>query len=74
MLRRLRESRNLTQAQLAERLGESQPTISRVESGASGCSAALLHRIAEALELDAIHRSELLAWAAHQNETRRRAA
>ena len=46
----LRQQRNLTQRQLAEKAGTSQPTIARVESGSyRNLSLAFLRRLAEAL-------------------------
>ena len=46
----LRHQRNLTQRQLAEKAGTSQPAIARVESGSyRNLSLAFLRRLAEAL-------------------------
>ena len=46
----LRQQRNLTQRQLAEKAGTSQPAIARVESGSyRNLSLAFLRRLAEAL-------------------------
>ena len=48
----LRERRNLTQAQLAERCGIDQGDISRIERGSTNPTARTLQRIAEALDAD----------------------
>jgi transcriptional regulator with XRE-family HTH domain len=47
---RLRIARGLTQAQLAEMVGTKQPSIARLESGASEPSVAFLRKVAAALE------------------------
>ena len=47
---RLRILRGLTQEQLAELVGTKQPSIARLESGASIPSVSFLRRIADALE------------------------
>jgi transcriptional regulator with XRE-family HTH domain len=49
----LRMERNLTQKELAERMGTSQPAIARVESGNyRNVSLAFIRRLAEALGAD----------------------
>jgi DNA-binding XRE family transcriptional regulator len=48
-LRDLRESRNLSQAELATRVGTQQPAIARIESGKVLPRLDLLHKIAAAL-------------------------
>ena len=46
----LRKRQNLTQKQLAEKIGTSQPAIARLESGSYGnLSLSFLRRVAEAL-------------------------
>jgi transcriptional regulator with XRE-family HTH domain len=47
---RLRIARGLTQAQLAEMVGTKQPSIARLESGASEPSVAFLRKVAAALD------------------------
>jgi len=51
VLKKARERRKLTQAELAKRVGVHQVTIARLETGARGPSADLLHRLAKALKL-----------------------
>ena len=46
---RLRIKLGLTQTQLAERVGTKQPSIARLESGASSPSLSFLEKVAEAL-------------------------
>jgi len=48
----LRESRGLTQSELAERCGIDQGDISRIERGSTSPTARTLQRIAEALDSD----------------------
>ena len=49
----LRQQKNLTQRQLAEKAGTSQPAIARVESGSyRNLSLAFIRRIAEALDAE----------------------
>jgi transcriptional regulator with XRE-family HTH domain len=48
----LREKHGLTQAQLAERCGNDQGDISRIERGSTSPTARTLLRIAEALDAD----------------------
>jgi len=48
----LRESRGLTQSELAERCGIDQGDISRIERGSTSPTARSLQRIAEALDSD----------------------
>ncbi len=45
MIRRLREEKNLTQANLAERVGSSQSRIARIEAGAADVTLDLLIRV-----------------------------
>lgn len=48
----LRQSQNLTQKQLAERVGTSQPAIARLESGNyQNISLSFLRRVAKALDV-----------------------
>ncbi len=51
-LRAERERLGLTQAELAERMGTSQPTVARLEAGGVTPSLDTLHRAAEALGLE----------------------
>lgn len=44
----------LTQSELAERMGTSQPTIARLEAGGVTPSLDTLHRVAEALRLELV--------------------
>lgn len=48
----LREDRNLTQAELAERCGIHQSDVSRIERGSISPTTRTLRRIAEALDAD----------------------
>ena len=48
-LRRLREAADLTQVQLGEKIGVTQPVIARLESGKVMPDVKTLHRIAQAL-------------------------
>lgn len=48
-LKELRERKNLTQAELARKIGVNRSYISRIESGKSKPSLALLERIANEL-------------------------
>lgn len=48
-LKKLRESKGITQARLAEMVGTSQPTINRIEKGSQSVSLHMLSDIAEAL-------------------------
>lgn len=52
LIRGARQSRGLTQAQLAERLSTSQSAIARIEQGQQNLSVDMLARINEALEAD----------------------
>jgi len=49
-----RERLGLTQSELAERMGTSQPTIARLEAGGVTPSLDTLHRAAEALGLELV--------------------
>ena len=49
-----RERLGLTQAELAERMGTTQPTVARVEAGGVTPSLDTLHRAAEALGLELV--------------------
>lgn len=51
MLKKARERRKLTQAQLAKKVGVHQVTIARLETGVRGPSADLLRRLAKALKV-----------------------
>ncbi len=48
-IRQLRESAQLTQAELAERVGTTQSSIARIESGRSVPTLELLRKVADAL-------------------------
>ena len=48
MVRALREKHNLTQVELAERIGTTQPSIARLEAGGTEPRIETLHRIAAA--------------------------
>ena len=50
-IKKIRESRGLTQAQLAEMAGTSQPTINRLEQGSQSVSLHLLVDVAEAFNI-----------------------
>lgn len=53
MVKRLRESKDLTQVQLAKRVGVSQSYIAQLESGRkAGPSLAVLKRLAKALDVN----------------------
>lgn len=49
-----RERLGLTQAELAERMGTTQPTVARLEAGGVTPSLDTLHRAAEALGLELV--------------------
>ena len=51
-LRALRESRGLTQGQLAERCGASRPQIANLEAGNNAPTLGTLLRLAKALECE----------------------
>jgi transcriptional regulator with XRE-family HTH domain len=51
-LRQARERAGLSQRELAERLGCTQPAISQAEAGGASLSVATLQRFAAALECD----------------------
>jgi transcriptional regulator with XRE-family HTH domain len=53
-VRRAREDRGLTQAELAARIGSTQPALARLEAGGVTPSLDTLHRIAEALGLELV--------------------
>ena len=53
-VRKARERLGLTQAELAARIGSTQPAIARLEAGGVTPSLDTLHRIAEALGLELI--------------------
>jgi transcriptional regulator with XRE-family HTH domain len=50
-LRAVRESRALTQAELAERSGVAQPTLSRLENGDAAARASTHRKLAKALRV-----------------------
>jgi ribosome-binding protein aMBF1 (putative translation factor) len=49
-----RERHGLTQVELAERMGTTQPTVARLEAGGVTPSLDTLHRIADALGLELV--------------------
>lgn len=51
-IRVARETRGVSQAELAKRLGIKQPSISGMESGKSPLSEATLEKVADALAID----------------------
>ena len=51
-LARIRESRGLTQTQLAEMVGANQATISKIEKGVGNPTLSMILRIADALKCD----------------------
>ncbi len=53
-VRKARERLGLTQAELAARIGSTQPAIARLEAGGVTPNLDTLHRIAEALGLELI--------------------
>jgi len=53
-VRHAREVRGLTQAELAARIGSTQPALARLEAGGVTPSLDTLHRIAEALGLELV--------------------
>jgi ribosome-binding protein aMBF1 (putative translation factor) len=53
-VRRAREDRGLTQAELAARIGSTQPALARLESGGVTPTLDMLRRIAEALGLELV--------------------
>ncbi len=52
LLRQAREQAGITQRELAERLGCTQPAISQAEAGGASLSVATLQRFADALGCD----------------------
>ena len=50
-VRQAREGRGLTQAELAARIGSTQPALARLEAGGVTPNLDTLHRVAEALGL-----------------------
>jgi ribosome-binding protein aMBF1 (putative translation factor) len=53
-VRQARENSGLTQAELAARIGSTQPALARLEAGGVMPSLDTLHRIAEALGLELV--------------------
>ncbi len=53
-VRQARERRGVTQAELAARIGSTQPALARLEAGGVTPSLDTLHRIAEALGLELV--------------------
>ena len=53
-VRHARERRGLTQAELAARIGSTQPALARLEAGGVTPNLDTLHRIAEALGLELV--------------------
>lgn len=53
-VRQGRESVGMTQAELAKRIGSTQPSIARLEAGGVTPRLDTLHRIASALDLDLV--------------------
>jgi len=53
-VRQARERRGLTQAELAARIGSTQPALARLEAGGVMPNLDTLHRIAEALGLELV--------------------
>lgn len=53
-VRQAREGRGLTQAELAARIGSTQPALARLEAGGVTPNLDTLHRIAEALGLELV--------------------
>ena len=53
-LTRLRDAKNLTQTQLAERVGCNQATISKLERGKGNATLDLVARIAHALDVSPV--------------------
>ncbi len=51
MLKKIRESRNMTQGELAAKVGVHLVTISRIETGARNPSMPLVQKLAEALKV-----------------------
>lgn len=64
-LARLREARGLAQNQLARMAGLDPSSVSRIEKGERGVSREVVDRIAEALDLTAAQRVELLQAAGY---------
>ena len=62
MIRSHRSARNLSQKELAERVGTSHSAISRIESGRYGMTVDTLQRIAQALGVDLILSFETGGW------------
>ena len=53
-VRQAREGRGMTQAELAARIGSTQPALARLEAGGVTPNLGTLHRIAEALGLELV--------------------
>jgi transcriptional regulator with XRE-family HTH domain len=62
VIRQHRTARNLSQKELAQRVGTSHSAISRIESGRHGFTVDTLQRIAQALGVDLILTFESGAW------------
>jgi len=63
LLKKLRESRGLSQSKLGRRCGTSHATISRLESGSRVPSRSLVSRLARAMSLDDVELAQLFAAA-----------
>ncbi|WP_432204410.1 helix-turn-helix domain-containing protein [Cetobacterium somerae] len=61
VLKKLRESRNLTIKQLAEKSGLGNGTVGDIERGSNGARITTLKKIAEALELTKQEKEELFS-------------
>lgn len=68
MLHSLRVARDLTEEQVAERLGVSRSKVSRLETGKRGASEADIARLCELYQLDEEHRSRLTELAVEGKE------
>ncbi len=58
LIQKLREEKNLTQAELAKRINTTQSAIARIENGEQNVSTALLASISDALERDIVELSD----------------
>ncbi|MEX0931313.1 MAG: UDP-N-acetylglucosamine 1-carboxyvinyltransferase [Candidatus Paceibacterota bacterium] len=58
LIQQLREEKNLTQSELAKRIGSTQSAIARIEKGEQNISTDLLSKISNALERDIVQVSD----------------
>ena len=67
VLKKLRESRNLTIKQLADKSGVGNGTIGDIERGNNGARTSTLEKLAAALELNKVEKEELFSSTLPEN-------